>query len=287
MSTDLPADIEKPDLAESDNDKNEVSDKQENKKSPFTFLGFKGMLGVAAAMISFGQFNDTQELLTGLYENITTHFTHKIQYEQLNVLAIGRTIGYVEKHFGPPEVIKVSSNVDNIVYQYYNIEKAIVCVMNFKERVAGFVVVPIVDDFRPDIRYSKVDLGSDSFANLNKEVSGVFFDANNLVYYSEAVDLGKEYMFLQQVTGFVEYGKLVSLSEELADSESNPVAKIEEINSLFVSDETLVLDEKIADFRENHSANYFGYTELDASLVLESLLTRFEFKSYFGNENES
>lgn len=264
----------------------EIQSDESTGKSGFSFFGLKGMVGVATAMVTFGQFNDTKELLTSLYENVTTNFTHSIQYTKLDELAIGRTIGYVEDFFGPPEVIKTSPSIEGLVYQYYNIEKAIICIMNYGDRVAGFVVIPVADDFTPTIRYSSFNLGNSPFSSTNEEINGVFFDANNLVYYSEAVDLGKQYMFLQQVTGYVEYGNLITSVNEVPIDKITTIELISQINDLFLSDNTDELDTKISDFRETHSANFFAYTELDAGLISESLLTRFEFKSYFGADDE-
>ncbi|GLR69439.1 ETEC_3214 domain-containing protein [Agaribacter marinus] len=255
-------------------------------KFSFNFFGFKGIVGVAAAMITFGQFNDTKELLTALYENITTHFTHKVQYEQLDVLAIGRTIGFVENSFGPPEVIKASEEAEALIYQYYDIGKAVVCILNHNERIAGFVVIPLVEDFSPKIRYGDVNLGQASFDSASQDLSGVFFDANNVIYYAESTDLGKNFMFLQQITGYVEYGKLASKTFDTPSEALTNIELIQQINYHFEAGESDQLDIKIDRLRATKSANFFAYTELDASLISESLLTRFEFKSYFGKEND-
>ena len=42
------------------------------------------------------------------------------------------------------------------------------------------------------------------------------------------------------------------------------------------------LIEGITAFREEYPANFYAFTELDPSLVTESLLTRVEFETYFG-----
>lgn len=247
---------------------------------------YRVLLSVALAMISFGQFNDTKELLSDLYERVTTNFTHTIEYKKLDELSIGRTIDFIEAQFGPPEVIKQSAYDDNVVFQYYNLKKAVVTILNHKGRVAGFVVVPLKDDFAPTMPFVEKAIGTQTFQAEMKDTGDFFFDANNLVYFAESQDLGKRFLFLQRVLGVIEYGKLTTFdsNDEAHDSEKT-LDMIGSFNDLLLADDEARLVTAIEGFRTTRKPNFYAYTELDPSLIAESLLTRIEFSTYFGDKS--
>ncbi len=260
-----------------------VDDSQEEQtKASRRAAFYKVIVSVTLTLISIGQFNDTKELVLATYEDIQANFTHQIEYERLELLNIGRTIPYIENQFGPPEVIKRSILDPEVRFQYYNIDKATVTVFNHQDRVAGFVVIPIAPDFFPNQPYISFALDTSPMSEINSGDGGFYLDANNLVYYAESQDLGKQFLFLQRVTGFVEYG---GLERSLSDTRISPESTIEEIDSLNelltagLEDE---LVEGIMVFRQAQPPNFYGYTELDPALVTESLLTRIEFETYFG-----
>lgn len=245
---------------------------------------YRWVVGTALAMISIGQFNDTKELLGSLYEDVKTHFTHQTEYAQLELLNIGRTIGYIEENFGPPEVIKQSQLDDNINFQYYNLEKAVVTIMEKQQRVVGYVVVPTHKTFAPIMPYVEDELGAQSFDANDTLEPEFFFDANNLVYFAESQDLGKQFLFLQRVWGFVEYGALKTQLDGEERSIDASIQLIQGINSLYLQERFDELSESLYAFREQHAPNFYAYTELDVNLVPEALLTRFEFTTYFEGE---
>ncbi|MDN4502147.1 hypothetical protein QX776_07020 [Alteromonadaceae bacterium BrNp21-10] len=250
----------------------------ESRSSPY----YRALMGTALAMISFGQFNDTKELLSGIYQDITTHFTHQIQYDQLGHLTIGRTISYVEGFFGPPEVIKISKQLPEVQFQYYNIDKAVITIMNHNGRVGGFVVIPIANDFDPLMPYVGKKLHQTLLANQEYSEPEYYFDSYNLTYFAGTQNLGKPYMFLQWVTGFVEYGGLQrSLNTNTLDQQIS-IRNIAKVNELFIADQQQEVANTILDLQQSEIANFYAYTELDSALVAESLLTRFEFNTYFG-----
>ena len=247
-------------------------------------LAYRALVGTALAMISFGQFNDTKELLGGLYGDIKTNFTHQIEYEKLSELSIGRTIGFIEQSLGPPEVIKPSAISPEVQFQYYNINKAVVTILANNGRVVGYIVVPLVESFSPVMPYIEKTLGEQAF-DSNKTVDpDFFFDANNLIYFAESQDLGKQYLFLQLVWGFVEYGSLERIVNENALTNESTVNAIRTINAQFVEQDFDALSESVYQFRTNESANFYAYTEADVNLIPEALLTRFEFNTYFGGD---
>lgn len=249
-------------------------------ESKQTFL-YRVFVSIALAMISFGQFNDTRELLGDLYDDVTARFTHQLEYDKLGQLSIGRTIEYVDELLGPPEVRKQSSYYEGLSYQYYDIGKAVITVFNHNGRMSGFVVIPTVSDFSPTMLYVDETLGEQTIASAFTNPGDFYFDANNLVYFAEAQDLGKQFLFMQLVTGFVEYSELATVDENTAPAEQT-ISEIGTLNDLLLADDQDQLAEQIYRFRENHFPNFYGFTELDPSLIAESLLTRLEFVTYFG-----
>ncbi|GGF64714.1 ETEC_3214 domain-containing protein [Alteromonas lipolytica] len=247
---------------------------------------YRIIVGVALTLISIGQFNDTKELLSATYEDIKTAFTHEVQYEQLESLSIGRTIPFIEATFGPPEVIKTSSFQPDIRFQYYNIEKAIITVFNNNGRVAGFVIIPLSEDFIPTLPYQDFPLARETISKVSSGQEGLYLDASNLIYYAESEDMGKQYLFLQRIVGFIEYGGLeLSLNDAIIDP-SLILDDILVLNEFLESGEDDELIEGITAFREEYPANFYAFTELEPSLVTESLLTRVEFETYFGGAHD-
>jgi len=261
---------------------NELNERLDEKNSSLIpSFGYKSMMTLAAAMISFGQFNDTRELLITLYEETTTNFTHAIEYDKLKELAVGRTISFTEGIFGAPEVIKKSSYKEGLIYQYYNIDKAVLCILNLDGRVAGFTVIPREDDFSPQLNYVTDTLGESTYVNAGDYSGDIYLDVSNLIYYAESQDLGKSYIFLKKVTGFVEYGRL-AVDEQSQDSKALIIA----MNDNILAQNITAFEQQITDFRQSQKANFYAFTELDPSLIADSLLTRFEFQTYFEKNEE-
>lgn len=243
---------------------------------------YRVVVSTALTLISIGQFNDFKELVIATYEDIKTAFTHEVQYEQLETLSIGRTLEFIEETLGPPEVIKSSNYHPEVRFQYYNIDKAIITVFNHGGRVAGFVIVPMSFDFHPALPYRDFPLGQQPISSGSSGDDGLYLDASNLVYYAESEDLGKQYLFVQRVIGFIEYGGLALFAEE---EQIDPLTVIDDIvalNDYLESGMEEELIESVSVFREIYPANFYAFTELDPTLITESLLTRIEFETYFG-----
>lgn len=247
---------------------------------------YRVIVSVALTLISIGQFNDTKELVTATYEDIKAAFTHGVEYEQLESLTIGRTIPYIEETFGPPEVIKTSSYQPEVRFQYYNIDKAIITVFNLGGRVAGFVIVPLVYDFVPPQPYQDFPFSKQTISQISTGDDGLYLDASNLIYYAESKDMGKQYLFLQRVVGFVEYGGLELFVNDVEVDSDQIVQQIMVLNEFLEAGSEDELIEAITVFREAYPPNFYAYTELDPTLVTESLLTRIEFETYFGGAYE-
>lgn len=259
-------------------DENREEQREESRRA----LIYRVIVSVALTLISIGQFNDTKELVSSTYDDIKATFTHEVEFEQLESLSIGRTIQFIEDTFGPPEVIKISSYQPEVRFQYYNIEKAIITVFNHNGRVAGFVIVPLAHDFIPTLPYRDFPLATQPISASSAGDDGLYLDASNLLYYAESEDMGKQYLFLQRVIGFIEYG---GLELSVNDTELDPKAILDDIivlNEFLEAGEEDELIVAITEFRQAYPANFYAYTELDPTLITESLLTRIEFETYFG-----
>ena len=243
---------------------------------------YRVIVSVAFTLISIGQFTATKELVSATYEDVKATFTHEVEYEQLESLNIGRTIPFIEDTFGPPEVIKTSSYQPEVRFQYYNIEKAIITVFNHNGRVAGFVIVPLVNDFIPPQPYRDFPLAKQPISAASAGDDGLYLDASNLLYYAESEDMGKQYLFMQRVIGFVEYGGLELAVNEVEIDTDIILKEILALNEYLEAGEEDELVEAITVFRAAYPPNFYAYTELDPTLITESLLTRIEFETYFG-----
>ncbi|RDV24759.1 hypothetical protein DXV75_11810 [Alteromonas aestuariivivens] len=213
-------------------------------------------------------------------------FTHKQQYEDLTLLSIGRTTDFVEGIFGPPQVIKPSTSNPEVVFQYYHTGKALLTIFNHNQRVAGFVVIPLVRDFYPSIHYINRTLGQQTVAELIPAQQDFYSDTNNLLYYAEANTLGKEYLFIQLAVGFVEYGMNELVWQGARVPATDVIKSLQRINQHYLSENTDALMLELEKFRSSTPPNFFALTELDGRLVADSLLTRVEFQSYFGNVHD-
>jgi hypothetical protein len=243
-------------------------------------------VSVALFIVSLGQLNDTIDLLSATYDKLTTNFTNQIQYDMLDSLNIGRTSEFIENIYGPPQVVKYSQLQEYVQFQYYDIEKAVIIILTNNARVAGFVVIPTVDHFSPVTPYLQEPIGLTSFSDSSSADNGFFLDANNLVYYAEAQELAKQFLFINRVIGFVEYGMLERTlnDENLATTETRE--HIIHLNDLVNSGNETLLLEELNQFRQTQSPNFYAYTELTPELIAESLLTRIEFNTYFGKTND-
>ncbi|MCL1140745.1 ETEC_3214 domain-containing protein [Shewanella pneumatophori] len=235
-------------------------------------IGFWGKLQsialtAVAVMLWFGQWNDTKEAVNSAYESFVAHWTNDIEYKQISHLHVGQTKAYVTSLFGTPHVSKRSSVDTDVYYFYYGHPKYQLTLAIKDERLSGYAIVGLQPDFQAAIPYLNRTLLSDNLASYFLGVDSYFSDANNLEYYAEAHDLGKSVMFYSLILGAVNYGSLGS----------QDVAVIAQLNAQ--------LDRGVDDIGGALAAsrklepNYFAVTELAPQVMIEALLTHFEYKT--------
>ncbi|MGF1699164.1 hypothetical protein L4D09_02435 [Photobacterium makurazakiensis] len=226
-------------------------------------------LAVAAIMLSLGQWNDTKDAVEMIYESIITNWTNEIEYEQLSKIKIGQTQDYIDDLMGVAQASK-SSKLDNgVVFYYYGEDKYLLTIAIKSERVAGYSITALKNDFTINIPYTDTVLLDMPLSAQKTELENYYTDNGNLDYYAQSYSLGRNAMFYNLVIGAVDYG-LVS-----TDSLQN----IQAINHKLNTGDDL-------DFSELQTMrtavpNLYAISELPSDVMVEAMLTRFEFNAFF------
>ncbi len=234
---------------------------------------------LAALMISSGQFNDTKELLGSLYEDVLANFTNSLEYELIEGIHVGNSLAFVKEELGEPYVIKRSSNRPELRFQYFSEEKFELTLITDDERIVGYTVFSKEDGFSPAIPFAE-ELGEIPLMKSNDNPSSYFFDVNNLIYFVEAQELGKQQMFLTLVRGFVEYGAVPQTDKVEDDYNERITDAVRELNDAETFGSESEIDTKLNRIREQVFPNFFAIGEVDAKVLAESLLTRYEYQMF-------
>ena len=115
-------------------------------------------------MITAGQFNDTKDLASSIYEATLTHFTHSIEYDLIEKIHVGNSMEYVKSLVGEPHVLKRSSLNLELQFHYYSKAKYHLTLISKDDRLVGYSVFPLKDGFAPKIPFSE-ELG---YKNVSK-----------------------------------------------------------------------------------------------------------------------
>ncbi|MBY5992889.1 ETEC_3214 domain-containing protein [Ferrimonas balearica] len=238
-----------------------------------------GLLYAVGLMIAFGNWNDTKELSTSLYETAIAHFTHQVELDQLDQLDVGNYLEYAENLFGIPQVVKASRLTPELQYRYYKQDKFLLILQVEQERIAGYLLqsLPLANrfsaagPFTPPIPFTAMELDEAPLASLPFRDEGFSLDHHNLVYFLERHPLAADGLHLNLYLGITEYGEPIpGLSQALG-----------------TLDQTLVFEQgddrhqALEAVRQRYAPNLYGLSELDNSHMAEALLTRYEFNAYF------
>ncbi|QQX80321.1 hypothetical protein JK628_00080 [Shewanella sp. KX20019] len=224
-------------------------------------------LTVVAVMLSLGQWNDTKDALSSVYEAFVANWTHDIEYKQISTLHVGQTQAYVTSVFGNPHVSKKSQSDSDIVYFYYGNKKYQLTLAIKDQRLSGYAIVGLEADFQVSVPYTAQTLLSTPLDSYFAETETYFSDANNIEYYAESHDLGKKVMFYNLILGSVNYGNF-------SDSDSSAVNQLNADLDRGIEDVSSALAAS-----RNLYPNYFAVTELAPKVMVEGLLTHFEYKT--------
>ncbi|NRB22944.1 ETEC_3214 domain-containing protein [Shewanella sp.] len=224
-------------------------------------------LTVVAVMLSLGQWNDAKDALSSAYAAFVANWTNDIEFKQISTLHVGQTQAYVTSVFGTPQASKKSKSNLDVNFFYYGHKKYQLTLAIKDERLSGYAVVGLSPDFQVSIPYTDKALLSSQIESHFSQVETYYSDANNLEYYAESHDLGKSVMFYNLIIGAVNYG-------HFSHSDQSKVSDLNAELDLGVEDVSVSLAAS-----RQLEANYFAITELDPQVMVEGLLTHFEYKT--------
>ena len=187
---------------------------------------------------------------------------------------------YIKSLVGEPHVLKRSKLKNKLRFHYYSEAKYTLTLISEDDRLVGYSVFTLEDDFSPKIPFSE-KLGEKSLAQTHKETGVYSYDITNLLYYIESQDLGKEQMFLTLVRGYVEYGAIAQ-ENKVGDNYKKQLAKVIENldEKATFSDNEQALISSVKNVRQALYPNFYAITELEPVIVAEALLTRYEFQLF-------
>ncbi|MBY6186129.1 hypothetical protein KUV89_05790 [Marinobacter hydrocarbonoclasticus] len=238
-----------------------------------------GALYAVGLMIAFGNWNDTKELSTSLYEGAIAHFTHQTELNQLEQLDVGNYLAYSEALFGIPQVVKASRLDPDLQYRYYKADKYLLTLQVRDQRITGYLVQTLtLEDsfntagpFTPPVPFTPLSLDTQPLATVPFADEGFALDNHNLVYFLERHPMAAEGLYLNLYLGITEYGDPIpGLSQAIGD-----------LDQALVFDEEASSGKALSAVRERYAPNFYGLSELDNQFMAEALLTRYEFNAYF------
>ena len=230
------------------------------------------LYSVAAVMIGFGSWNDTKELSISIYQDIISNFTHNVEYEALSQLDVGMSREYVDDLVGKAKVIKPSRYIPSIRFEYIFDPKYLLILQLEDDRLIGFAVASLVDDFSAEIPFSKHSLNTEPLGAMTLPPTHSYLEDNvNVTYYIENHELGRQGLFLFRSVGFISYGAKVPATEMKAFQQIQ-LGSVE-------GDDDKVYD-AVMFLRESLPVNFYGVSETTPDIMAESLLTKFEFEQF-------
>ncbi|RTR36914.1 hypothetical protein EKG38_21685 [Shewanella canadensis] len=227
---------------------------------------------VVALMLSLGQWNDTKEALNSGYELFVAHWTNDIEYKRLSKLHVGQTYDYITSILGAPHASKKSKSDLYLTYYYYGDAKYQLMLAVKDQRLSGYGIIGLIPDFNVPIPFTDIKLAESSIASSYAVVDSYYSDSNNLEYYAESHELGKNVMFYNLLIGSVNYGAYTDRETEVVKALNTALDRGEEdVLALLTVSRTL-------------SPNYFAISELEPGLMVSGLLTHFEHKTLLASK---
>ncbi|MDV5170741.1 ETEC_3214 domain-containing protein [Photobacterium rosenbergii] len=226
-------------------------------------------LAIVAVMLSLGQWNDTKDAVEMIYESIITNWTNEIEYEQLSKIKVGQTESYIDELMGVAQASKTSKLNPDVTFYYYGEEKYLLTIAIKQKRVAGYSVTALKDHFSMTVPFTELTLLDTPVSALNNELENYFTDNGNLDYYAESYSLGRNAMFYNLAIGIVDYGLMAADASQ----------QLQVVNHRLNSGAEVAFDE--LDVLRASTPNFYAISELPADVMVEAMLTRFEFTAFF------
>lgn len=228
---------------------------------------------IAGLMISFGQWNDTRDLAINLYSDVLSLFTNKLEYNKISQINIGNSVDYIFDLLGQPQIIRSSQLAEHTSFHYYRFSDYFLTIISKEQRVQAFGVYSRSESFLPTIPFleQKTDL---VFSQYHGQIDSYLFDDKNVTYYIENHNLGLEHMYTNVLVGFIGYG--------MTASEQKTKNQLNKLNQLMLIEETPQNDiNALRDsLRTSQRVNYYAISEIEPTIVAESIFTNFEYSTY-------
>lgn len=240
-------------------------------KSMFARLKDK-IIVLSLSLMAIGNWSDTKSMIQEAYVVVVSNFTNVYEYESLAKVNVGSNIDYIYSIFGAPQLIKPSKYDDAVTINYYLDKKYILALLIEDKRVVGYSITGLKADFHPYSLLDKQPIQSptrlvDRLENLNE----FSIDHFNVKYFVLFEDLGKRYLFNQMAYGFVDYQGM-KLDESLLVDAYTQANSPEPEDSIASTLSKLV---------SNETANYVAITEKAMPLLVDSILTQYEYQFYY------
>jgi|GEM_PF-729172 len=223
-------------------------------------------------MISIGQWNDTKDVILSAYEEIVSRWTNTLEYDKLSQLRVGYSSEYVESLLGLPQVTKHSKLSANTMFSYYGTSKYILTTAVTNNRLSGFSVIALKNDFYAPIVYLDKKLNKNQLDSYLPSQDLFMTDFGNVEYFIENYELSRNLMFYEFSLGIINYGLL---PDDLRNEIQVLNRQLENGKDLLLSD--LTVQDKIF-------PNYYSVSELSNDIMMESILSRYEMAALFKNE---
>lgn len=230
------------------------------------------LLGFLALVIALGEYTEAVSLINEARENILIQFTNDLEYETLGKIHVGNTVAYAEELVGSPQVSRAID--DNTVANYFYHDKYLLTLFYREERIAAYVVVPLIDGFQLPVLKTEnksLELSDFTYADYPANPTHYVIDhSKTSSYYMEILDSGRSGLFVNTYIGNTTYG---------IDEHPKIIADLYE-KEVHASDEVIAALQST--LRSTTRPNLFGQGSIKLELIEKSLLTAAEFDSYFG-----
>lgn len=251
----------------------ELEEEAEEQQKKTLFKKFSDFaMPLMLLIISIGQWNDTKDVILSTYEEVISRWTNTLEYEKLSQLRIGYSSEYVESLLGLPQVIKHSRLSENTIFSYYGTPKYILTTAIKNNRLSGFSVVALENDFYGPIVYLNKKLNEKSLDSYIPSQGMFDTDFGNIEYFIENYEFSRNLMFYNFSLGAINYGlftddvrnKVKAINRQLNNGVDLPLNK-------------LTVQSKIL-------PNYYSVSELSTDIMMESILSRYEMTALFNNK---
>jgi len=234
---------------------------------------YKAATTIGVGFLALGQWGDTKDVLTDAWVLGWSNFSHKYEYEALEKIQVGSNLRYVKTHFGQPKLIKKSKYNDTLNFVYYLEDKFILSLILEGERVNGYTVTSLTEDFVPNLLQENFDNShKNTIASNYDQIADFTLDFNNVEYLLVREELGKDKLFISRYLGSIGYHSDINISEEQLRILYEKLNVDEENPSI------LAETKKLTQVARN---NFYGIGEVDLSVIADSVLTNFEYSLYY------